>query len=352
MGFKKYKKKMSHIKTRYAALRESRSHLKKLGRICLENINPITAPVALISQIQRSGGSLLSQLFDGHSEIYAHPDELMIGHPKKYIWPHINLKESPMRWFNLLFEDNVIKHFNEGYTKGHKSEKTFPFMFLPYLQKIIFLQYLGSIESITQRDIFNAYMTSYFGAWLNHQNNYGPKKFVTGFTPRLAMVQESIELFFSVYPDGRLISIIRDPKNWFPSAHRHRDKKKKYENIESASRQWAENAKAMVKNKEKYGHRVCIIRFENLISDIESVMRHLANFLNIEFDDILLTPTFNKSPITANTSFNAEKPGIVASTLSRYKTLNPQELKIIEKMTKAEYQSVLNKTVNLKESGN
>jgi hypothetical protein len=314
MGFKKYKKKMSHIKTRYAALRESRSHLKKLGRICLENINPITAPVALISQIQRSGGSLLSQLFDGHSEIYAHPDELMIGHPKKYIWPH--------------------------------------FMFLPYLQKIIFLQYLGSIESITQRDIFNAYMTSYFGAWLNHQNNYGPKKFVTGFTPRLAMVQESIELFFSVYPDGRLISIIRDPKNWFPSAHRHRDKKKKYENIESASRQWAENAKAMVKNKEKYGHRVCIIRFENLISDIESVMRHLANFLNIEFDDILLTPTFNKSPITANTSFNAEKPGIVASTLSRYKTLNPQELKIIEKMTKAEYQSVLNKTVNLKESGN
>jgi hypothetical protein len=32
----------------------------------LKHIQPVTVPLALISQIQRSGGSMLSQLFDGH----------------------------------------------------------------------------------------------------------------------------------------------------------------------------------------------------------------------------------------------------------------------------------------------
>ena len=345
MVLKKYKKKMSHRKTRHGALRESRSHLKQLYQVCLDNMIPITAPIALISQIQRSGGSLLSQLFDGHPEIYAHPDELMIGHPKKYIWPPINLNDRPMQWFHLLFEDNVIKHFNEGYKKGHKSEKTFAFMFPPSLQRMLFLQYLESIGSISQREILNAYMTSYFGAWLNYQNAYGTKKYITGFTPRLAMVPESIESFFADYPDGRLVSIIRDPKNWFPSAHRHNDKKGKYEDIEKASGQWIQNAQAMVQNKALYGPLVAIIRFEDLIGHTERVMQYLADFLNINFNPILLTPTFNNEPIAANTSFTIENPGIMLGSLNRYKTLSAEELNAIESATGKEYQKVLDRAV-------
>ena len=340
-----YKKKISKIKARFTALSENRSHLKTLYRISMENMTPVTAPIALISQIQRSGGTLLSQLFDGHPEVYAHPDELKIGYPKKYIWPQIDLKDSPQHWFNLLFEENVIKHFNLGYKKGHRSEKTFPFLFPPFLQKKIFLQYLNSIHSITQRDIFNAYMTSYFNTWLNYQNNYGPKKFITGFTPRLAMVSKSIEAFFSVYPDGRLISIIRDPKNWFPSAHRHNDKKRKYEDIENALRQWIDSAQAMIQNKKNHGPLVSIIRFEDLIRNTEAVMHHLTEFLDIEYDDILLTPTFNNAPIAANTSFKLDNTAIVTSTLNRYKTLSQEELRIVNDMTGDQYQRVLSEVV-------
>ena len=66
--------------------------------------------------------------------------------------------------------------------------------------------------------------------------------------------------------------------------------------------QWVESAQAMVRNKERYGNRVCIIRFEDLIRDTAAVMRHLAAFLDLDFDDILLKPTFNKSLIAANTN--------------------------------------------------
>jgi len=346
LKLKRYLKNKSRTRRLRKEFKESGSQLKDLNRVCSENTSYITAPLALISQIQRSGGTLLSQLFDGHPEIHAHPDELQIGNPKKYIWPRINLSDSPEQWFEMLFEDIVIRFFKTGYKKMPKQVKydeTFPFVFLPSLQRKIFLNYIDSVESITQRDVFNAYMTSYFGAWLNNQNNYGPKNIVTAFTPRLAMPKDNMESFFQIYPDGRLISIIRDPKNWFPSALRHDERK--YGDIRYAIGQWKDSAQAMLRNKARYGHNVCIIRFEDLVSDTERVMRYLAQFLNIEFENILLMPTFNKLPIVADTSFRIEKPGIIASTLSRYKTLKEEEVEIINEMTREVYQMVLDAAV-------
>jgi len=324
-------------------LRENGPHLKALHQICLDNIIPVTEPIALISQIQRSGGSLLSQLFDGHPQLHAHPHELKTGHPKKYIWPRIDLNDRPERWFSILFEESVIRHFKNGYKKEPTSNETFPFIFLASLQKKIFLKHINSGESQSIRNIFDAYMTSYFGAWLNNQNFQGPKKFITAFTPRLAMKASNMESFFNTYPDGLLISILRNPNNWYPSAYRHnvKIKKDKYSDIPNALGQWCECARAMLRNKAKYGGRICIIRFEHLISDLESVMRFLAELMNIEFDPILLTPTFNKAPITANTSFNLETSGIVKGTLSRHETLAADELKIINEMTGGLYQQVL-----------
>ena len=346
LKLKKYTKKIFASKSpqgKGKAFRAIRSQLEDLYRSGLKSAPPITVPLALISQIQRSGGSLLSQLFDGHPEIYAHPDELKIGYPEKYIWPKIDLNDTPENWFSILFEASVIKHFRKGYNKGHKSEKTFSFIFLVSLQEKIFFRYLDSLESVTLREIFNAYMSSYFGSWLNYHNIYGAKKFITGFTPRLSMSKENMEFFFKVYPDGRLISIIRDPRNWFPSAARHGSKK--YSDLRKAITQWNENTLSMLKNKERYKHRVMIISFEDLIQNTEPVMRSLADFLNIEFGDILTVPTFNKFPMVANTSFRPERAGIVDSTLARYKTLTHEELDIIDKMTRVNYQKVLNKAV-------
>jgi len=191
--------------------KQRKSSLRDLSSVCLKHIEPVTSPIALISQIQRSGGTLLSQLFDGHPELHAHPNELMMGYPKKHVWPKIDINERPERWFEVLFEDMVIQHLREGYNKDKKHNETFPFIFLPSLQRKIFLKYAGSIDPITLRDVFDAYMTSYFGAWVNNQNGGGVKKYVTAFTPRLAMYEESLEAFFQVYPDGRLVSTVRKP---------------------------------------------------------------------------------------------------------------------------------------------
>jgi hypothetical protein len=187
-------------------------------------------------------------------------------------------------------------------------------------------------------------MTSYFNAWLNNCNLNGDhKKYVTGFTPRMAMLKENMDNFCEIYPDGKLISVVRDPKNWYPSASLHRPRD--YSDVQMAINQWKEGVQATIWNKETLGERVCIIRFEDLIVNTESVMRYLSDFLDIEFNDILLTPTFNRSPISANTSFELEKQKIIESTLYRYKTLSQEELSEIHSLTAEDYETLLGQAV-------
>jgi hypothetical protein len=333
----------SRVKKLNKEFRHSKIHLESLYQSCVEHISPVTSPLALVSQVQRSGGTLLSQLFDGHPELHAHPHELKIGYPTKYTWPQLDLNDDPNRWLEILFEDKVLNHFRKGYRKQRGQDEFFLFLFLPSVQREIFLNYLDSVKSIILRDIFDAYMTSYFGAWLNNQNSSGHKKFVTSFTARLAMTKDNMESFFHIYPDGRLISIIRDPKNWYPSASRH--KPRVYGNIRKALELWQKSAQAMLWNKERYGDRVCILTFEDLVSKTESVMCYLAEFLEIKFDNTLLIPTFNKYPIRANTSFEAKQHGIINSTLNRYKTLTKESLEIIHNMTSEIHKELLSLTI-------
>ncbi len=347
IGFRRYRKLHSRIRLLNREFNDRKGCLEDLCTVYLKHQCRASLPLVLISQIQRSGGSLLSQLFDGHSELHAHPYELKTGYPKKYQWPRIDLDDTPGHWFEVLFEDNVIKNFREGYRKGAKYDTTFPFVFLPALQRRLFMQVIGRGRGLTQRDIFDAYMNAYFSAWINNQNYSGGKKYITAFTPRLTMRKGNTEAFFDTYPDGRLISIIRDPRNWFPSACRHEIKKNKYRDITAALLQWTRSARCMLHDKARFGDRVCILRFEDLIEKTEAVMRHLTGFLGIEFEDILLVPTFNKSPIKANTSFSLEQPGIMTSTLSRYTTLGPDELAVIDRVTQQPYQDVLDQALTL-----
>ena len=343
--FKRYRKYRRRLKKLNREFGQRKKQVQTLHQSCTDHIQTVNSPLALISQIQRSGGSLLSQLFDGHPELHAHPHELKIGYPRKYIWPKLDLNDHPKRWFVTLFERSVLDHFKNGYKKQKNLDETFLFLFLSSVQRELFLNYLNSVDTITLRDVFDAYMTSYFGAWLNNQNSFGPKKYITAFTARLSMEKENMEAFFEIYPDGRLISLIRDPKNWYPSAARHRPLV--YGDIKEALELWQKSARAILWNKERYGDRVCILTFEDLVGKTESVMHYLADFLEIKFNDILLTPTFNKFPIKANTSFNAGHHGIINHTLNRYKTLSEEALNIINYMSKDLNRQVLDLAVRV-----
>jgi hypothetical protein len=298
-----------------------------LCRIRREHAVPVREPLVLISQIQRSGGSLLSQLFDGHPECHAHPHELQIGHPEKHNWPPLDLA-APETWFPMLFEKQAGKHLKWGYRKSPAVER-FPFVFLSKLQRAIFDDCVAAFPIQRERDVLDCYMTSYFNAWLDNHNLYsGPKKVVTGFTPRLIMDLGNVERFFSAYPEGTLISIVRDPRAWYASARTHAGK---FADFDRGLELWQRSTEAAIEARERFGERVLLLTYEELVLETGQTMHRVADRIGIAISPELLEPTFNGRPIRANSTEPVQAYGILADRTSAYRdTLDAQTIARIE----------------------
>ena len=318
-------------------------HLEEILNACLSHISPITVPLTLISQVPFSGGYLLNRLFDGHSEVHALPHELIPAIPERGLWPAIDLDNRPEDWLKALFKDFDLATIQERTMHGGKRNAIAPFVFLPLVQEQIFLKYLQSIESIKQRDVFDAYMTSCFGAWLNYQNLNDYKKFTTACGPGMALQHECLENFFEIYPDGRLISLVRKPETWFACACAH--KPQLYGNVKEATNRWKESVRVGVDTKMKFGDRVCLIRFEDLIGHTASVMHYLSEFLKVPYEDMLLTPTFNGIPIQPANGQNIVNSGENLQGFTKSRRLDKHQQVLIEKMTATTYQTALQHVV-------
>lgn len=301
----------------------------------------VEAPLILISQVQRSGGTLLSQLFDGHRQVLAHPNELRIRRPD---WPPIDPSASAARNFKYLYEADTRGFLRGGYRKGKQSEERHTFLLPPFLQRELFLSLWERTRPTTQRDILNLYFTAYFGAWLNRRNGeLADKLLVTAFAPRFLYRDANVDSFFAAYPDGALITFIRDPFNWYPSA-RDRDPLKWYPSARSHVKPdqfgklhttldyWKLSATKALRAKRQYGQSCIVLRFDDLVSRTKSVMVMLSKRLGIEFDPILLQPTFNGIPIAPNSSFPIEGTrGVMRSVLERSALLTAAERETIQR---------------------
>ncbi len=304
---------------------------RQLGRVRVGHVVPVREPVVLVSQIQRSGGTLLSRLFDGHPECHAHPYELKVG--RKARWPKLDL-EAPETWFEALYEHKVAQHLVAGWSKPGLKETdvdVFPFLFLPRLQKQLFDACVADRPIERQRDVLDCYFTAYFNAWVDNQNLYsGPKKLVTAFTPRTNLDPKSLKRFFRDYPDGWLVTIVREPRAWYASASRHRTE---YQDLEAAVELWRASAVAALDARERYGDRVVVLTYEELVQDTERTMRRLAERLGLTWDPTLLVPTFNSRPVRANSSDPVQSYGVLKSRAEAWRdVLDPEAVARVEEL--------------------
>ena len=321
------------------------SHLKDILQICLQHISPVTAPLALVSQISYSGGSLLSCLLDGHSKLHAYPHAFAVDSLNKGFWPAIDIEGKPQEWLNIISKAIAVAGIREGLKQGKENNARFPFMYLPILQKQIFIKYLESVEPLNTRHVFDAHMTACFGAWLNYQNHGLDKQFVTAYAPGLILQNEAINNFFEIYPDGEIISIIRNPEHWFVSASRLDPQI--YGDAESALSHWQESVRAAIQIRKKFGDRVCLIKFEDLVTQTGSVMRFLSEFLGIPYEDILLKPTLNGIAIQPMKGKNTGNDDARDNNFIESKKLDEDKRKLIKEMADADYQTALREIVVL-----
>jgi hypothetical protein len=306
----------------------------------------VDQPLVLISQVQRSGGTLLSQLFDGHPQCHAHPYELKIGHPGKWTWPLLDPAAGAETWWSQLYEWDVRRLFRDGYTKysagaanADKAPESFPFLLPPRFQRALFLTLAEQRRPDTSRAIIDTFLTSFFNAWLDNQHLYdGPKRVVTGFTPRLVTVADSVERFFADYPDGTLVSLVREPKAWYASAVRHDPES--YAALDDAIGVWEASVNGGLAAREARGDRVLLLTYERLVTDTDAVMRELAARIGIDDLPALRTPTFNGFPIRADSAFDVPEHGITRAPLERAAQLDADTAERIDERAASLYAAV------------
>ena len=263
----------------------------------LENVQPFDHPLLFISQIQRSGGSLLTRLFDAHPQLATHPTEIFC---LKNRWPGTGDQELTSL-FNLKENHNFLRAVFYGINKGNSKKPDgllFEFNFDKY-ESLLDIQ-----QNSDLRSIMDSYFTGFFNAWQNYIFDHNSLKYVTGFAPRtVKSIWENSERnsFFETYPDGSIISILRHPKNWYSSAQKHSSA---YANPAKAFEIYKEHANAAIMLKKELPKEVILINFDDLIAQTEDVMKMICSRIDVTYDDVLVTPTFNSEPTLSNSSHN------------------------------------------------
>src|SRR3954453_1004425 len=126
---------------------ENQLDLERALRPRRENVVRVDQPLALICQAQRSGGTLLAGLFDGHPQCHVPPHELRIGDRRAHTWPRLKPNETPERWYSKLTEEYLATLYVKGRRKiplkgpagGSKGRDSYPFILPPPLHEELFL---------------------------------------------------------------------------------------------------------------------------------------------------------------------------------------------------------------------
>ncbi len=292
-------------------------------------------PLILISQLPRSGGSLLSQLFDGHPNLLVYPWEMRIGYPSKGTWPKLDLDKSPDYLFATLFHAELAYMARKGYRKTGKAKhehKRVKFSYSPFEHYETFVRLIP--RAPTRRQVFDTYLSTFFQAW---QPGATDSAYVAGFVPRMAMFPESIGRFFADYPDGRLISILRDPADWFASFKAHtRRGVARYADVPTEIELWNDMARSALKDQHDYGdQRFMLLSFKDLVSDREGTMRRICEWCGFAFDASVMEQTFDGNPIIPNTNFEGPIEGIAEAVLDRKQCLAECDRVTAYELTKA-----------------
>jgi hypothetical protein len=314
-----------HDLTMRRAVSGRSSNLADIEEFLRANAIPLKAPLVLISQVQRSGGTLLSQLLDGHPAVAAYPHELRFGYSVADRWPAFNPAAPADDNFRALFDLKFGRLMRRGFMKGEQSVETHRFFMVPRMQYLVYKRVCETSPPRTLRDDLDAHFTAFFNAWLDYQGQLDRKTWVSAFAPRLAIDEGQAAVFFETYPDGRLIQIIRDPHSWYASARRHRKSLLAGDSIDDLLALWIASAESMLRNRERYGDRVIIVGFEELVRDTERSMRLLSERLGISYNSGLTEPTFNGRPMRANSSFSVPAAGVIDAPLKRNAALSDLE---------------------------
>ena len=229
---------------------------------------------------RKGGTTMFHNLFDGHPELVVYPSDLnlLYAYFPKYLMEEYSSEERKVRLDRILFTDLARELKLNNQENNLDIDKFRSWFFLA----------LGN-DFTSMRAIITSLIAT-FSDLVNEQN-------------RIPVIKEtSIEIYateiFDWFPQAKFIQLLRDPRDNYGALKSGVNKyySKLGENEKETLASLINRAKLGMEigfyNLKKYGpNRYKILKFEDVISNPEHEMRGVAEFINITFDRILLSPT-------------------------------------------------------------
>jgi hypothetical protein len=142
---------------------------------------------------------------------------------------------------------------------------------------------------------------------------------------------------FEVFPNARIIHMMRDPRDRYASA------KTRWTNMKgrvgAGTAMWLESVKLARRGRRKYPNQYMVVRYEDLVAQPEDMLRKICEFLGEEYVPEMLTmmgaPTHRNKG--SNSSYGKREVGKISTdSIARYRqVLSPREIKYMQDFCRA-----------------
>ncbi|WP_199245679.1 sulfotransferase [[Phormidium] sp. ETS-05] len=276
----------------------------------------LTAPIFLLG-CHKSGSSLLRSLLDNHPQLFAIPMEIhyfqytgqWVDYRLRRSWPKpMNQQEKMASLYQLVEETNANEDpYADSILAGSLDVDRF--------RSFMVANQGDSPDNLTTpRELFEIYVGALYYA-------------LTGaaLPPGMRIVEKSVEHaewavhLRQMFPDCRFVHIVRNPYASMVAIR----KSKTVGNIYPLLRNFIlslQNSYYNLYRNEGILDNYLIVKYEDLLTDTEKIMRTISDFVGIEFTEDLLTPTLMGKPWGGNSSTGKSFTKISTAPLSSWKS--------------------------------
>ncbi|MBD3306658.1 hypothetical protein GF348_09785 [candidate division KSB3 bacterium] len=262
----------------------------------------------------KAGTYLLLSLFDSHPELIVFPEET---HFLRHVLGDTD-RETP----EYMLTNTPIRNMNLGQVRDHlEGNRDY--------KHIDFTEYQNRVAEFwcksdkTSRALLESVILSYGEITGKVEEKYWVEK-----TPQN---EYYLNRAMKLWPKLRALYILRDPRDVYCSYRTYLQRADSYYlPLEKIIASWSKSVHFW-ECFAAHNSRGLLIRYVDLVQHPRRSMQRVCNFLQIDWDDILLQPTRSGIRWGGNSMSNEEFAGISTSSLGKYHNgLTTEEIRFIE----------------------
>ncbi len=264
---------------------------------CLDDTLSFNRRALFVGGCPKSGTTLLLSLLDGHPELAVFPREthfleeaakhraLGADYPAKL--RRLLARLDPRRHDGLRFEGN---HPAGGFEAGRCDQSDFA-RFSKLADE--YVRQPGMNDSLVLSETVRAYMATVGCDWRSCVH------WVEKTPTNIAHIDD----LFRLFPDAKVIQIMRDPRAVFASRRRRLiNEYGAYTKAHRLVREWNQSARQLKRWKSRSGSHL-VVHYEDLVRESGTVLEKICRFAGIEFIPEMLEPTLAGQPWPGNPTF-------------------------------------------------